>query len=194
MHRVGRTARQGRRGTAVIFLREGELAYLNVLVDRGLKLKPLKTSYESLLPPKFVGNAAAVLERSSTAASELQSELERLVERDAKLFELAGQAFQSYVGAYAVHSADTKHVFVARSLHLGQVARSFALKTAPSKVAGKLQSSSSSSSKPQREREREREVRGGGGGWSAATAATAAGDGDSDANKRSKRGSFEAQP
>jgi ATP-dependent RNA helicase DDX31/DBP7 len=38
------------------------------------------------------------------------------------------------VSAYAVHAAETKHVFILRELHFGHVAKSFALKEVPTKI------------------------------------------------------------
>ena len=134
VHRVGRTARQGRHGTAVLFLREAELAYLNVLGTRGLKLKPIKTSYEALIPGTFVGPAAAAEEAAAVRKQELQRAFEKMVSESEDLTQLARDGFQSYVGAFAVHSADTKHIFVARALHLGHVARAFGLREEPRRI------------------------------------------------------------
>lgn len=44
----------------------------------------------------------------------------------------ARQAFRSYVRAYATHSGDSKGVFQVQLLHLGHVAKSFALRESPS--------------------------------------------------------------
>lgn len=63
---------------------------------------------------------------------ELQQSLEKAVEADPSLLTLGRQAFQSFVRAYAAHSSDLKHIFVVRGLHLGHVAKSFALATPPS--------------------------------------------------------------
>ena len=67
-------------------------------------------------------------------AIELQESFESLVESEPGLLAAARKAFQSYVRAYAAYGKDVKHVFVVRGLHLGHVAKSFGLKTAPSAV------------------------------------------------------------
>jgi ATP-dependent RNA helicase DDX31/DBP7 len=121
----------------VLFLRGAELAYLEILKSRGLVLKPIKTSYESLLPAKFIA-PTDMEELGKEAARDLQHAFETLVATNKEMENLAQKAFQSFIGAYAVHSSDTKHVFVARSLHLGHVAKSFALKEPPRKIAGHL--------------------------------------------------------
>lgn len=45
---------------------------------------------------------------------------------------LARKAFWSSVRAYATHAASEKHVFHVKKLHLGHLAKSFALREAPS--------------------------------------------------------------
>lgn len=53
---------------------------------------------------------------------------------DKPLLHRARAAFQSHVRAYAARAPDSRAVFQVRSLHLGHVARSFALKDAPTAV------------------------------------------------------------
>lgn len=50
--------------------------------------------------------------------------------------ELARRAFASHVRAYATHPADEKHIFHVRHLHLGHLAKAFALREAPSNIKG----------------------------------------------------------
>jgi len=148
VHRVGRTARTGRAGSAVIFLREAELGYLALLSTHGVSMTPVKADavYESLVPQGKAGWDAA--------KEQLRAAMERMVASDQDgLARLAAQAFASYVGAYAVHSTESKHIFVPRALHLGHVAKSFALKTPPSKVAsapGKRQAADGAAQPPKK--------------------------------------------
>jgi ATP-dependent RNA helicase DDX31/DBP7 len=51
------------------------------------------------------------------------------------LMELARNAFVSHIRAYPTKEKLVRHVFSAKALHLGHVARSFALKEAPRKLA-----------------------------------------------------------
>lgn len=53
---------------------------------------------------------------------------------DKPLLDRARSAFQSHVRAYAARAPDSRAVFQVRSLHLGHVARSFALKDPPTAV------------------------------------------------------------
>ncbi|KAL7578749.1 hypothetical protein ACA910_015982 [Epithemia clementina (nom. ined.)] len=61
-----------------------------------------------------------------------------------ELMELARTAFLSHIRAYPTREKCVKHVFAAKALHLGHVARSFALKETPKRLAsfsGKVNSS-----------------------------------------------------
>jgi ATP-dependent RNA helicase DDX31/DBP7 len=64
----------------------------------------------------------------------MQAQLLAHVEAKRELKELAGNAFRSYVGAYATHSHHLQHIFHVKNLHLGHVAYSFALKDRPKKL------------------------------------------------------------
>lgn len=55
-------------------------------------------------------------------------------EKQPKLKQLAKDAFCSWVRAYGAHRGELKRIFVVKTLHLGHVARSFALKETPSLV------------------------------------------------------------
>jgi ATP-dependent RNA helicase DDX31/DBP7 len=56
-------------------------------------------------------------------------------QQDGDLFRLAGDAYLSSVRAYATHSAATKHIFHVKNLHLGHLAKSFALSEPPNRLA-----------------------------------------------------------
>jgi len=49
---------------------------------------------------------------------------------------LARQAYLSHLRAYATHSSNEKHMFHIRNLHIGHLAKAFALRDAPKAVKG----------------------------------------------------------
>ncbi|RUS76262.1 hypothetical protein EGW08_015977 [Elysia chlorotica] len=49
---------------------------------------------------------------------------------------LAAKGFQSYIRAYATYSKEVKGIFKVSDLHLGHVAKSFALREAPAQIQG----------------------------------------------------------
>ncbi|CAM9794046.1 unnamed protein product [Laminaria digitata] len=131
VHRVGRTARKGERGHSLLFLLPREAAYLGVLEARGLRPKPL--SLEGVLCAADAGKRDA-RRADEQLAYELQQGLQLLVAGEKSLLDRARAAFQSHVRAYAARAPDSRAVFQVRSLHLGHVARSFALKDPPTAV------------------------------------------------------------
>ena len=50
----------------------------------------------------------------------------------------ASKAFASYTRAYATHVAAERHIFHVRKLHLGHIAKSFALREAPAGLTMRL--------------------------------------------------------
>ncbi|RUS30275.1 P-loop containing nucleoside triphosphate hydrolase protein [Jimgerdemannia flammicorona] len=129
VHRVGRTARLGRQGQATLFLLPSEMEYLDVLKAQELKPEPVKV--ESVLMG-LVSEANG--KDFQTPATELQNTFERYVLADEKRMTLTRNAYWSSVRAYATHSAAEKHIFHIKKLHLGHLAKAFALREAPSNM------------------------------------------------------------
>jgi ATP-dependent RNA helicase DDX31/DBP7 len=144
VHRVGRTARKGLAGSALLFLRPCEAAYIQNLEQHGVKLTQIASiSVLGGLCSERDGAMGGSRrgEFAKAKANEFQLHLERFVENRNELKTLAAQAFQSWVRSYACHERSTKKIFNIRMLHLGHVAKSFALRDAPSKL-GKIGRSS----------------------------------------------------
>ncbi|KAI8343497.1 P-loop containing nucleoside triphosphate hydrolase protein [Chlamydoabsidia padenii] len=126
VHRVGRTARLGKAGEARLFLLPSEMDYLPILKAQGMNIQSV--TVESILANSF-GKLQHVYE---TKAQEYQNQLERYVLSEEEHVMLARKAFWSSVRAYATHAGSEKHVFHVKKLHLGHLAKSFALREAPS--------------------------------------------------------------
>ncbi|KAI9683626.1 MAG: ATP-dependent RNA helicase dbp7 [Trizodia sp. TS-e1964] len=134
LHRIGRTARAGKAGRALMFLLPGgEEGYIKVLQEghrsgsRGI----INTTPESLLqkgfkPDKHNNNLGNAWEAQATS---WQLEVERWVLEDPTNLELARAAFQKHVGAYTVHRE--REIFNVKTLHLGHLAKAFALRDPP---------------------------------------------------------------
>jgi len=110
IHRVGRTARgEGGIGHALLILRPEECRFLNYLKHAKVPV----TEYE------FNWNKI----------SNIQPQLERLIEKNYYLHRSAQEGYKSYVRAYASHSH--KDIFDVDLLDLQKVALSFCFKVPP---------------------------------------------------------------
>ena len=140
VHRVGRTARLGREGEAVMFLQPRETEYASVLGNLGVNF--CAASVPAMLDVLHGGlggrgsskQDVKTYERSPhlhPAAQSLHKKLQAEVGGDKDLSTLAKDAFRAHVRAYATFPSDYKHIFHVKRLHLGHVASAFGLKEAP---------------------------------------------------------------
>ncbi|KAI7847075.1 ATP-dependent RNA helicase HAS1 [Circinella umbellata] len=118
IHRVGRTARAGGQGKSLLFLLPSELGFLRYLKHAKVPLN------EYQFPVNKIAN--------------VQSQLEKLVEKNYYLNQSARDGFKSYLQAYA--SFSLKKIFNVNSLDLNKVAKSFGF-SVPPKVNLAIQSS-----------------------------------------------------
>ncbi|KAG1466109.1 hypothetical protein G6F46_001852 [Rhizopus delemar] len=127
VHRAGRTARLGRVGEATLFLLPSEIEYLDILKAQDLFLEQI--TMETILK-----NLAENKDDYQTPAQHLQNTMENYSLSAEDRMELARKAFWSTCRAYATHPASEKHIFHVKRLHLGHLAKSFALREAPSNI------------------------------------------------------------
>ena len=109
IHRVGRTARAGGKGRALLFLLPQELAFLKYLKQAKVPLN----EYE--FPPTKLAN--------------VQAQLEKLVAKNYYLHKSARDAYRSYLHSYNSHAL--KDVYDVGALDLQSVASSFGFEHPP---------------------------------------------------------------
>ncbi|KAF9653839.1 DEAD-domain-containing protein [Thelephora ganbajun] len=141
VHRVGRTARAGKGGEAWCFVAPSEKAWVEWVEgkmgttaegggdEEKSKIQLESVAVDAVLKKGFGGKGTEYEER----ATEVQLAFERWVLKG-KNAELARKAFTSHMRAYATHPSDEKHIFHVRHLHIGHLAKSFALREAPGAI------------------------------------------------------------
>ncbi|XP_030379448.1 probable ATP-dependent RNA helicase CG8611 [Scaptodrosophila lebanonensis] len=131
VHRVGRTARAGRHGRAVLFLAPSEVQFVRHLEDKRIRIQQ-GDMYSYL---QTLVSADSEARNVQEAASNLQHKFQELVEDDQELHEKGCKAFVSWLKFYATFPKELKPIFGMKVAHMGHFAKSFGLKEAPSKFA-----------------------------------------------------------
>ncbi|GLB37575.1 putative RNA helicase [Lyophyllum shimeji] len=152
VHRVGRTARAGKGGEAWSIVAPSESEWVKWVEgkmrgedkdaasgDDKRNISLIGVGMNNVLKAGFGGKGTEYEER----ATDVQLAFERWVLRRKENAGSARKAYLSHMRAYATHPANEKHIFHIRHLHLGHLAKSFALREAPKAVT-----SSQSVSKP----------------------------------------------
>ncbi|KAL0956423.1 hypothetical protein HGRIS_002571 [Hohenbuehelia grisea] len=137
VHRVGRTARAGKGGEAWSLVAPSEAAWVPMVEAQMQGAEKQKIALDSIrlddvLKDGFGGSGREFEER----ATEVQLTFERWVLRRKDSAALARKAFLSHMRAYATHPSAEKHIFHIRHLHIGHLAKSFALRDAPTSITG----------------------------------------------------------
>lgn len=137
LHRIGRTARAGKEGRAMIFLQPGcEEGYVEVLKE-GKPRNLTRHDSDELLKKGFAGTidkTSGEQSRWEQRATDFQLDVEKWALDHPKHLEQARRAYQSHIRAYATHVAAERSIFNMQELHLGHLAKAFALRDKPGSI------------------------------------------------------------
>lgn len=128
VHRVGRTARIGRNGTAYMFLQEFEVGFVEMLGSRNVEVREFKWNRLKECAVKAMGGDNIELcmaaMRKETASTNTDNDMTNL----------ASRAWASAIKAYTSHRKDTRDIFNKTQLHLGHMAAAFGLEETPERL------------------------------------------------------------
>eukprot|EP01130_Rhizamoeba_saxonica_P014025 TRINITY_DN6060_c0_g1_i3.p1 TRINITY_DN6060_c0_g1~~TRINITY_DN6060_c0_g1_i3.p1 ORF type:complete len:668 (-),score=129.06 TRINITY_DN6060_c0_g1_i3:97-2100(-) len=140
IHRIGRTARIGHSGNALLFVLPSEIGYIDILKEKDMKFTELLT--DDIMITLTTNLERNPVRRADLEMHNLQYEFQNIVESEGEIDykSMAIKAYQTYVQSYATHTKSTKHIFHVRNLHLGHLSKSFALKELPTEFKRVLNS------------------------------------------------------
>ncbi|XP_055615640.1 probable ATP-dependent RNA helicase CG8611 isoform X2 [Toxorhynchites rutilus septentrionalis] len=132
VHRIGRTARAGQRGKAVLFVEPAEVDFVKYLTGKQIRL------FEEKVDPIFnrVGlmlnsTEARKNKNKEQAAIELQHRFEKLVLAEKELFSGACKAFVSWVRYYSNFPKELRRIFSIKAVNMGHYAKCLGLRDPP---------------------------------------------------------------
>lgn len=157
VHRIGRTARKGNHGSSLLFLMPNELPYVQLLSSHGLSSDALSLQHVFLQTSEKYMNYNSLVKTYTTSRVDevsaviIQKRMEAVAAANNVLTRAGKQAFRSFVRAYSTHTSDYVQPnssngdkpmldyvqpFQVYNLHLGHVAKSFALTEHPKNIRG----------------------------------------------------------
>lgn len=140
LHRVGRTARIGNDGSALLFLSPTESAYIEHLRSKCVEdCHFAKTSQKTLIHECQQFNPEQVAKLKDFPLF-LNSHIAQQVAADADIDKMARKAFLSSLRAYRTfHGAELREIFNIKDLHGGHLAAAFGLTDSPKTIALSMQ-------------------------------------------------------
>lgn len=105
VHRVGRSARAGRKGSSLVFLTEKEEAYVDLLGNRHVRLVELPTSEMCCRDIEAVSKDSDPSKNESLSETipDILPSIRGIVLKDRDILEKGTKAFTSYIRAYKEH-------------------------------------------------------------------------------------------
>ncbi|XP_055842376.1 probable ATP-dependent RNA helicase CG8611 [Episyrphus balteatus] len=133
VHRVGRTARAGKSGRAILFLTPSETNFIRFLEDKRIRISQVDMDVYLNALVEADSEARNIQE----AASNLQHKFQELLADDKEMHDKACKAFVSWMKFYSTFPKQLKPIFNIKVAHMGHFAKSFGLKDEPTSFTKK---------------------------------------------------------
>uniref|UniRef100_A0A2M4BDE0 ATP-dependent RNA helicase n=1 Tax=Anopheles marajoara TaxID=58244 RepID=A0A2M4BDE0_9DIPT len=134
VHRVGRTARAGQSGKAVLFIEPAEVEFIKYLAEKQIRIQEEKIDGIFVCLGQLLKCRQKQIARNKEkAAVELQHRFEVLVASEKELFDSASKAFVSWVRYYSNFPKELRRMFAIRAIHMGHYAKCLGLRDPPKK-------------------------------------------------------------
>lgn len=132
VHRVGRTARAGEPGKAVLFIESSEIDFIKYLANKHIRIKEQPST-------GVIRNFGRILDSDIKCVSklkehwavELQHRYEQLINEESELLGGAKKAFISWVKYYSNFPKELRNIFHLKAINMGHYAKSLGLRDAP---------------------------------------------------------------
>ncbi|ODV58825.1 putative ATP-dependent RNA helicase [Ascoidea rubescens DSM 1968] len=148
LHRVGRTARVGNQGNAMLFLfPELEENYVEKIKEYHTNGQIQKIQYDEILK-KVYADPNSKRSKWDIEATTWHLNVERWLLAFPSVLEFSKNAFISHIRAYTTHLNSEKDCFNVKKLHLGHIAKSFGLRETPKNMGAGANKSNSRPKKP----------------------------------------------
>ena len=132
IHRTGRTARMGHKGSSCIFLLPHEAEFVDHLLSLGVVVE--RKSHFNWLYGLLRASGLSKTNTIWDCAHQLQQEVQGVVGRNQRVNSAATSAFIQWRAAYSTYASHLRKFFDAKEIHLGFLARSFGLAMPPSQI------------------------------------------------------------
>ena len=119
IHRIGRTARINRPGTAILLIEKHEEAFISYLGNKSVGVKLIES------PSHFING----YDKLSQGIEPIRQQAHDLMLTDRDFIEKSKKAFVSYIRSYKEH--DLKYIFEFKNVNIGLTAQSFYLLRIP---------------------------------------------------------------
>ncbi|CAO1616103.1 unnamed protein product [Sympodiomycopsis kandeliae] len=141
LHRVGRTARVGKEGESYICLLPHEKDARQRL-EKSMSIETTSTPKSTSTPTIAELSSSHILKKGfggkgteyESRATDVQLSFEKLILISNKMKTLARRGYLSFLKAYSTHPSIEKDLFHIKFLHLGHLAKSFALRETPDEI------------------------------------------------------------